>query len=167
MYNPALIYQIIRTRKLRYECEFLTRLHLKKNKNHGALVQIYSIPAPFHRLSAVFNLLKMGLGYFFGLARLLRRLEHLAFNATGETTKASSRKSVCLPVGRWTGFAKAIILLEAAALNGLHRLNSQSYPLITLPCYRFIFYQRIHRAHEARLTIVLWNKLFRAVTVNI
>lgn len=51
------------------------------------------------------------------MASRLIRLEHLAFNAVGDTVKASSLISVSLPTGRDTGFAKAIILSEAVALK--------------------------------------------------
>lgn len=67
------------------------------------------------------------------MARLFRRLEHLAFNAAGDTVKASSRKSVSLPAGRWAGFARAIILSEATALNVIpYAAWSQSYPLTSV-----------------------------------
>lgn len=55
-----------------------------------------------------------------GLAKNFSRFEHLAFNAFGETMKASSRRSVSIPAGRSTGFAKAIVLGEAAKLNTMH-----------------------------------------------
>lgn len=51
------------------------------------------------------------------MASRLIRLEHLAFNAIGDTVKASSLISVSLPTGRDTGLAKAIVLWEAAALK--------------------------------------------------
>ena len=49
-----------------------------------------------------------------GLARNFSRFEHLAFNAIGETVNASSRRSVSMPAGRSTGFARVTVLGEAA-----------------------------------------------------